>query len=355
MFRPTVSCIWTSFRSSGKRHLILTGKRHSGKTTLLSALFPEVLPGITTWAVPGRGVYLKENGTQNVVQAGVFDDTLPGTENRMRVSQEGFGTLGMSALLRCMESDNEWVSMDEIGYLENGHPGYCDAIRNVMKNKRLAAVVRKQELPFLQEILHSKDVFLVDMDGPFGKSGCVIMASGLGTRFGGNKLMADFQGQPLLCRVLEATKGVFAQRVVVTRYQEAADLCRERGIQVVLHDLPHRSDTVRLGMEALTDVECCMFCPADQPLIRRDTVGALTMASANDTHAIWRAGFDGTAGSPVLFPAWTFSELRTLPVGRGGGVIIKKYPEHVRIVNVPDKYELWDVDRQEDLRMLEGR
>ena len=28
--------------------------------------------------------------------------------------------------------------------------------------------------------------------------GCVIMASGLGTRFGGNKLMADFDGQPLI-------------------------------------------------------------------------------------------------------------------------------------------------------------
>ena len=32
----------------------------------------------------------------------------------------------------------------------------------------------------------------------FPKIGCVIMASGLGKRFGGNKLMADFQGKPLL-------------------------------------------------------------------------------------------------------------------------------------------------------------
>lgn len=333
----------------------MTGKRHGGKTTLLSALFPEVLPGITTWAVPGTGVYLKENCTQNVVQTGIFDDTLPGTENRMRICPEGFGTLGMSALLRCVESDNEWVSIDEIGYLENGHPGYCDAIRNVMKNKRMAAVVRKQELPFLQEILHRKDVFLVDLDEPFGKSGCVIMASGLGTRFGGNKLMADFQGQPLLCRVLEATEGIFAQRVVVTRYQEAADLCRERGIQVVLHDLPHRSDTVRLGLEALTGVECCMFCQADQPLLKRETVASLAMAAANDTHTIWRTGFDGTVGSPVQFPAWTFSELQNLPMGKGGGVIINKYPEYVRILKVPNIYELWDVDRQEDLLILEGR
>ena len=30
--------------------------------------------------------------------------------------------------------------------------------------------------------------------------GCVIMASGLSRRFGSNKLLADFAGQPMLCR-----------------------------------------------------------------------------------------------------------------------------------------------------------
>ena len=33
--------------------------------------------------------------------------------------------------------------------------------------------------------------------------GCVIMASGLARRFGSNKLLADFEGRPLLCRALE--------------------------------------------------------------------------------------------------------------------------------------------------------
>ena len=48
----------------------------------------------------------------------------------------------------------------------------------------------------------------------FGESsqtgiGCVIMASGLGKRFGGNKLMADFHGEPMVCRILDATEGIF--------------------------------------------------------------------------------------------------------------------------------------------------
>ena len=34
----------------------------------------------------------------------------------------------------------------------------------------------------------------------FPKLGCVIMASGLGKRFGGNKLMEDFHGKPMIQR-----------------------------------------------------------------------------------------------------------------------------------------------------------
>ena len=37
-------------------------------------------------------------------------------------------------------------------------------------------------------------------------TGCVLMASGLSTRFGSNKLLAQFDGQPLLCRAFAAAK-----------------------------------------------------------------------------------------------------------------------------------------------------
>ena len=34
--------------------------------------------------------------------------------------------------------------------------------------------------------------------------GCVIMASGVSRRFGSNKLLADFCGEPMLCRAFAA-------------------------------------------------------------------------------------------------------------------------------------------------------
>ena len=352
VFRPTADCIWNSFRSSNKRHLILTGGRKSGKTTLLNALFPAPLPGLTTRAEPKKAVYLTENLSGHTTRIGVFNPSLPGPENRMDVCREGFLSLGIPALRRCLQAESEWITIDEIGYLETGCAKYQNAIRSLMDAKRVAAVVRKQDLPFLREICGREDAFVVDLDAPYGSAGCVIMASGLGHRFGGNKLMADFRGKPLICRALEATEGIFARRVVVTRHAEIADLCRSLGVEVVLHDLPMRSDTVRLGIEAIGDADACLFCPGDQPLLRRETVAALALSAVNGKNFIWRTAFEGEPGSPVLFPEWAFPQLHTLPEGKGGGYIAKKHPELVRTVPVRDKYELMDADTPEDLFVL---
>lgn len=348
----TADCIWNSFRSSGKRHLILTGSRGSGKTTLLNALFPEPLPGLTTWAKPKQAVYLRDNCSRETVQVGIFDATLPGPGNQMVLLQDGFTNLGIAALERCMESDSPWISIDEIGYLEALCEPYHETLRNLLEKKQVAAVIRKQSLPFLEELCSREDTFVVDLDDPFGNIGCVIMASGLGRRFGGNKLMADFHGQPMICRILDATEGIFAKRVVATRSEEVASLCQEREVQTILHSLPHRSDTVRLGLEAMSGIDRCMFATSDQPLLRKETVAALALVSQNDPNAIWRTCCNGTHGSPVVFPQWSFAELLDLPEGKGGGWVVKKYPERLRTVNVRDMYELKDVDSPEDLEEL---
>lgn len=352
VYRPTADCIWNSFRSSGKRHLILTGGRGAGKTTLLASLFPQGAPGLTTWAQKGQGVYLKDNGTGSVCQVGVFDPGLPGEENKMRPVLRGFETLGVQVLAHCRKAPEQWVTIDEIGYLETRCPVYCAGIVDLMERKHLAAVVRKQELPFLRELCGRPDVFLVDLDAPYGNQGCVIMASGLGQRFGGNKLLATFRGEPMLLRTLAATEGIFRNRVVVTRDGAAAALCRERGIETVLHARPYRSDTVRLGLEAVGAVRQCLFCPADQPLLRQQTVATLALAGTAVPDGIWRPCSEQTPGAPVLFPQWSFSELRQLSQSQGGGAVIRRYPEFLHTIPA-DKWELRDVDTPEALAQLE--
>jgi molybdenum cofactor cytidylyltransferase len=355
VWKPTADCIWNSFRNSHKRHLILTGKRGVGKTTLLKTLFGWELPGITTFAEPKKAVCLKKNQTGECVRIGVYREDLPGVEKKMERIPGILEGYGIPWIEECTKGEGQWVSIDEIGYLETDCEGYLDAIRNLMEKKRVAAVVRKQKLPFLQEICSREDVFLVDLDQPFGKYACVIMASGLGKRFGENKLLADFLGKPLLCRILEATEGMFFRRVVVTRYKEAAALCREMGAEVILHDLPDRNDTIRLGLSAVNDAEGWLFCPGDQPLLRKETIASLLLSAVNDGDSIWRPAFGETPGAPVLFPRWAFSELESLPKGKGGGKILEAYPDRVRWMGILDPLELMDVDTPEELKELKGQ
>ena len=53
-----------------------------------------------------------------------------------------------------------------------------------MACKHLLMVVRKQKLPFLDSLLAQQDVFVLDLDQPYGNAGCILMASGQGRRFG---------------------------------------------------------------------------------------------------------------------------------------------------------------------------
>ena len=178
---------------------------------LLKQLFPQPLPGLSTWAELKQAVYLRDNCSGETVQVGAFDAALPGPGNQMVLLPDGFLSLGTAALERCMESDSPWISVDEIGYLEALCQPYHAALRQLLEKKQVAAVIRRQNLPFLEELCSREDACVVDLDDPFGNIVCVIMASGLGRRFGGNKLMADFCGQPMVCRILDATEGVLCR------------------------------------------------------------------------------------------------------------------------------------------------
>ena len=198
--------------------------------------------------------------------------------------------------------------------------------------------------------------------------GCVVMASGLSRRFGSNKLLAEFGGEPMLCRAFAATDTPqLAARIVVTRSAEVKALCEAHRIPVLLHSLPGRNDTVRLGLTALLaqvpGLAGCMFLPGDQPLLRRETVEKIvsTFQTQKETEReIFRLGHrfkndpEPLVGSPVLFGSGYFAELCALPEGKGGNVLLRKYPEHVYTVYVADRNELADADTPEALAQLEA-
>lgn len=363
----------------GKRHLIITGCRGSGKSTLLREILAlpyfsgrGPFPGFTTRVVPRDHVELTDNLTGEAVTIGSYQPPVarqsvsqtPG--NQMTPDLNGFLGSGAASVTRTIDSPAQWTVIDELGYLESSCPEFCDAVFRLFDRKRVIAVLRSQSTPFLDALRARDDVFVYDLDHPVLPVGCVIMASGLGKRFGSNKLMADFHGKPLISRILSATDtALFAARIVVTRSPEVESLCRERNIPVLLHAMPYRNHTVHLGLSALLkehpELTGCMFALGDQPLLTRETLEAMGIAFSqcdqNTSSAIVRlASVSGDdlliPGNPVLFGSRYFEELLTLPDNQGGNVLLKKYPDSVRYFPVSDPLELADADTPADLEQL---
>lgn len=188
------------------------------------------------------------------------------------------------------------------------------------------------------------------------KIGLVIMASGLGKRFGSNKLIEPLEEKPVIDWILDKTQFLFDKRIVVTRSEAVKERCVLHDIECIVHDLPYRSDTVRLGLLAMMDagVDFCFFSPADQPLIKRETLTALTEQARRQNDRIIRPAYLDTVGAPIGFPQKYFEELLNLPEGKGGGFIAKKYPSEVSTIAIQNEWELWDIDTVSDMEKIKN-
>ncbi len=186
---------------------------------------------------------------------------------------------------------------------------------------------------------------------------CVVLASGIGRRFGANKLLKELDGKPLVQHILDITTNILAERVTITRHSEIKNICDERAIACVLHSEPYLSDTVRLGVEYIEaqqkNIQGILFATADQPLLKQNTLIRLCASFLQQPEKIHRLYFNDIPGNPIIFPLRMAAELKHLPQDKGGSVLAKKYPELVIKVQAQDKNELFDIDTKEDLRKLE--
>ncbi len=181
------------------------------------------------------------------------------------------------------------------------------------------------------------------------------MASGLGKRFGSNKLIENLNNKPLIQWIIDATEDLFDRRVVVTRSEEVKQLCDRLKIDCIFHKLPNRNDTIRLGLSSImNDVDYCFFTPGDQPLIKKESIVKLIDMANDNPQKIVRTCYGDIVGSPVGFPKIYFDELQKLPEGKGGGWIARNNPTQICTVEMSDEYELWDIDTVDDLDKIKN-
>ena len=166
--------------------------------------------------------------------------------------------------------------------------------------------------------------------------GCVVMAAGNARRFGENKLAVQVQGKALFHRALEAVPAERFVRTVVVPNRHP-----DWGI----------SHTISLGLGKLPEMDAALFQVADQPLLRRESVGRLVDFYREHPEHIAALGHDGIRGNPCLFPARLFPELLALQGDHGGNQVIRRHEEDLLLWEVPAP-ELTDVDTPQVLAQL---
>lgn len=185
------------------------------------------------------------------------------------------------------------------------------------------------------------------------KIACVLLAAGAGKRFGGGKLLYEVGGEPMIAHALRLyALFPFRARVCVTRGEERMlqSLAQESGFNVAINPEPERGvgTSVSIGTQTALllepELDGILYAVSDQPYLERTSVQRLLDAFGNDSNQIVSLSFQRTRGNPAVFPKSLFGELSQLSEDLGGGAVIRKNPQMLRLVEANDARELEDLD-----------
>lgn len=183
--------------------------------------------------------------------------------------------------------------------------------------------------------------------------GCVIMASGLSERYGRNKLLEKLAGREVILHTAGNLAAAGLHPLVVTRSEKVKKLADREGIACVLHDGPKKSDTIHTGLAHLDpDLAGYLFMPGDQPLVKPESLRKMTEQFLRRPDRAVRLSYAGTAGSPVLFPAFCRGKLMAYTGDRGGLEVLKAEQIPCDCVEAECPWELWDVDTPENMEKI---
>ncbi len=189
----------------------------------------------------------------------------------------------------------------------------------------------------------------------------IVLAAGAGRRFGGRKLVATFEGRPLIVGALDAAFSAPACRMILTTdgdpdlaaiaRDRARALGREADLEVVvaINAAEGMGASLRAAVAALpADTDGAFVFLGDMPRIPSGLAQSLAEAMRPGVD-LAAPRFEGRRGHPVLFGRACFPALLTLTGDVGAREVLAKAGERLALVDSLDAGVLFDVDRREDL------
>ncbi|RUX69026.1 nucleotidyltransferase family protein, partial [Mesorhizobium sp. M2A.F.Ca.ET.040.01.1.1] len=148
----------------------------------------------------------------------------------------------------------------------------------------------------------------------------VLLAAGRSSRMGGpNKLLALFDGEPLVRRTASRALGSkAASTIVVTGHQRERVRSALGGLEVKLADNPDFADGLASSLKAgiakvAPDAAGAMIVLGDMPGVSSKDLDSLVDAfRRSGGHAVVRASHQGKRGNPVLLPRSLFAAVAQL-------------------------------------------
>ena len=183
--------------------------------------------------------------------------------------------------------------------------------------------------------------------------GAVVLAAGSGTRFGGRKLEARFDGRPVLQHVLDVISEAGLDDPIVVVGPEPPAGIDWRAARRVTNPEPNRglASSVRLAWRAAVDGEvrpdAVLLVLGDQALLRAEVVRALVAMPFDPARPIVAPRYSGTdAHNPVRVEASAYAVFEEAEGDRGLGPVIER-SDRVRWLEVEGDNP--DVDTATDL------
>jgi molybdenum cofactor cytidylyltransferase len=192
---------------------------------------------------------------------------------------------------------------------------------------------------------------------PPGPVGAIILAAGRSSRMGGeHKLLAEWQGKPLVAHVADAIAAAGLPPPVVVlgaRAEEVRAALGERPAEFVMASdyAEGLSRSLRAGLAAVPPAwSAALICLADMPRITPALLQALAAAPGDVALPTWA----GKRGNPVRWSRRHFARLMTLSGDVGGKAVLADVAVLTEIA-APDDGVLDDIDTPEALARLRDR
>lgn len=190
----------------------------------------------------------------------------------------------------------------------------------------------------------------------------VVLAAGMSSRMGSNKLMAELNGKPLVRHAVEAALGSAACPViVVTGNEDASTKAALSDLDVSFINNPNfakgLSTSLKAGIAAVpTDCDGAIVLLGDMPGVSAALIDRLIASfDPGEDRAICVATRNGKHGNPVLWARRFFEEIASIEGDVGAKSLVGTYGELVREVEAADDAPLIDIDTPEALAAYRAR